>query len=194
MSEPEVPGWDAMVLVGTIARTHGLQGQLIVNPETDFIEERFKAGASLWIRSGDTIERLSVTSSRIQKGRPIVAFQGYATIDDAERLVGRELRIPEGSLHPLDEGAYYRHQLVGCRVATLAGETVGSVRRVEDGACGSLLVVEGSRGEVLIPVAAEICVRIEVPARLIVIDPPDGLLDLNVPGRRGTDGRDDRTI
>ena len=57
---------------------------------------------------------------------------------------------------------YYQHQLVGCAVETVAGERVGDVVRVDGGAAGSLLVVEGTRGEVLVPLAAEICVEIDV--------------------------------
>jgi len=171
--------WDDMVLVGTIARTHGLRGQVVVNPETDFVEERFRAGAVLWIRSGQATEQLAVETARVQNGRPIVGFAGYGTIEASEPLVGRELRIPEQSLQPLEAGAYYHHQLAGCRMVTTAGRVVGEVRRVDGGAAGSLLVVDDGNGEVLVPLVADICVTIDVQAREIVVDPPEGLLELN---------------
>ena len=171
--------WDDMVLVGTIARTHGLRGQVIVNPETDFVEERFRAGAVLWIRSAQTTEPLAVGTVRIQNGRPVVGFAGYETVEAAEPLVGRELRVPEQSLRPLGDGAFYHHQLAGCRMVTTAGRPVGVVRRVDGGPAGSLLVVAGENGEVLVPLAAAICVTIDVQARVVVVDPPEGLLELN---------------
>ncbi len=68
---------------------------------------------------------------------------------------------------------------MGCRVETRAGLLVGTVRRVEGPQNGSRLVVDGSRGEVLVPLADAICVLVDVSARRIVIDPPEGLLDLN---------------
>lgn len=177
--DERVPAWDDMVLVGRIARPHGIRGQVIITPDTDFVEQRFAAGSTLWTRS----EPLTVASVRVQNGRPVVGFEGFSTIEDAERLAGLELRVPEDVLQPLEPGTYYQHELVGCVVETLSGERVGPVTRVTGGAAGSLLTVEGPRGEVLVPMAAEICVEIDVAAARIRIDPPDGLLELNEKGR-----------
>ena len=168
-----------MILVGRIARPHGIRGQVVINPETDFAEERFAEGATLWTRSARGSERLTVRSTRMQNGRPVVAFEGFERIEDVERLAGLELRVPEEALQPLDAGAYYQHQLVGCVVETTAGGRVGEVTRVDGGACGSLLAVRGARGEILIPFAVDICVEVNVAGRSIRIDPPKGLLELN---------------
>lgn len=173
-----------MVLVGRIARPHGVRGHLFVSPETDFLEQRFAPGATLWTRSDRGEERLTIASSRVQNGRPVVGFEGFSSLTDVERLAGLELRVPEDALQPLDAGSYYQHQLVGCAVETRAGERVGLVSRVDGGAGGSILTVAGERGEVLIPFAADICVDVDVAARTIRIEPPEGLLDLNAPGPR----------
>jgi 16S rRNA processing protein RimM len=181
--EPEVrslkPQWDELVLVGRIARPHGLRGQVVVNPETDFIDERFRVGATLQTRGPSGEETLTVSTFRIHGGRPIVGFEGFDGIDAVERLAGQELRVPEEALQALEPGSFYHHQLVGCAVETLAGERVGEVERVEGGIGGSRLVVGGRRGEVLVPLASTICVEIDPDARRIRIDPPEGLLDLN---------------
>jgi 16S rRNA processing protein RimM len=68
---------------------------------------------------------------------------------------------------------------VGCAVQTAEGATVGTVVRVESGAGGSRLVVDGARGEILVPLAVDICVEVDVAGRRIRIQPPDGLLGLN---------------
>ena len=171
--------WDDMVLVGRIARPHGIRGHVVVNPETDFVEERFAPGATFWTRSERGDEQLTVSTARVQNGRPVIAFDGLSTIDEVERLSGRELRVPEETLVPLETGTYYQHQLVGCAVETNTGETVGLVRRVDGGAAGTLLAVDGVRGEVLIPFAADICVNVDVAGKRITIEPPEGLLELN---------------
>ncbi len=168
-----------MILVGRIARPHGIRGQVAVNPETDFVEDRFTQGATFWTRSSRGDEQLRVGSARLQNGRPVVGFDGFSTVEEVERLAGLELRIPEDTLTPLGAGTYYHHQLVGCQVETAGGDGVGEVVRVDAGSAGSLLVVNGSRGEVLIPLATEICVRIDTDARRILIAPPAGLLELN---------------
>jgi 16S rRNA processing protein RimM len=174
----ETPAWDDMVLVGTIARPHGLRGQVAINTATDFPEARFVAGATLWTKAGHDVTPLRVEAVRFQNGRPIVAFAERADIEAVEPLAGCELRIPEGELQPLGEGVYYHHQLVGCDV--VAGDRrVGTVTKVDEAAGGHLLVVRGERGEVLIPLAADICVAIDVAARRIDVRPPEGLLDLN---------------
>jgi len=172
-------GWDDWALVGRIARPHGLRGQVVVHPETDFIEERFAKGAIVWTRSSAGDEQLTVASLRLQNGRPIVGFVGFDRIEDVERLAGQELRVPEDALQPLQAGTYYEHQLVGCVVETTAGDVVGEVAKVEGGAGASRLVMEGPRGEILIPLAVEICVDIDVVRKKIRIKPPEGLLELN---------------
>ena len=171
-----------MVLVGRIARPHGVRGQVIVNPETDFVDDRFVSGATMWVRSGQGEEALTIASARVQNGRPVIGFDGFASIEDVERLAGLELRVPEDSLQALGESTYYQHQLVGCAVETVDGLRVGEVSRVDGGAGGSLLTVRGARGEVLIPFAQHICVEVDVEGRRIRIDPPAGLLELNEKG------------
>jgi len=171
--------WDDLVLVGRIARPHGLKGHVVVHPETDFPEERFAPGATLWTRSDRGDEQLVVASSRMQGGRPVIGFEAVERLEDAERLSGLELRVPEGALRALDEGVYYRHQLIGCAVETTAGRRVGEVVRVDGGAAGSLLAIDGPRGEILIPLAVDIATQVDVAAKRIVINPPDGLLELN---------------
>src|SRR5262245_31273845 len=121
-----------MVLVGFVARTHGNKGQVILNSESDFPELRFREGATLYGRIGSgPVEALHVTSARFQQGRPIVGLRGFASIGDAERLSGAELRVPATEQLPLPDGAYYHHQLIGCEVVTRNGDALGRVTGVQ---------------------------------------------------------------
>jgi 16S rRNA processing protein RimM len=171
--------WDECAVVGRVARAHGNRGQVIVNPETDFVEDRFRVGAELLANRGGRIERLRVTAMRIHLGRPIVALEGVETMNDAEAMAGVELRVPVAELAPLPSGMFYRHDLVGCRVETTGGAAVGEVTSVEGELGTSRLIVAGPGGDVLIPLVQAICVDIDVAARRIVVDPPEGLLELN---------------
>ena len=176
--------WDEMPLVGRVARAHGNKGQVIVDPETDFPDARYKPGQVVFTRRLGSIEPLTVAAVRFHRGRPIVAFEGVDTMDAAEALAGAELRIEAESLQPLPEGAYYHHDLIGCTVETAEGVRVGTVEGVEGAGGGSRLVVRGRRGnEILIPLADEICVSVQVRGRKIVVRPVDGLLDLNAARR-----------
>jgi 16S rRNA processing protein RimM len=171
--------WDEMAAVGRIARAHGIRGQVIVTLDTDFPEERFRPGAELFIERNGAVQALTLTSVRFHRDRPVVGIAGVETMSDAEALAGRELRVPVDRLAPLPAGTFYRHDLVGCRVETSSGSLVGTVENVEGTLSGSRLVVAAARGEVLIPLVVEICVTIDPAAKRIVVDPPEGLLDVN---------------
>jgi 16S rRNA processing protein RimM len=189
----DLSGWDDWALVGRIARPHGLKGQVVVNPETDFVEERFAAGASVWTRRSNAgEEQLTIASLRLQNGRPIIGFVGFDRIEDVERLAGQELRVPEDALQPLQPGRYYEHQLIGCVVETTTGDVIGEVAKVEGGAGASRLVIDGPRGEILVPLVVDICVDIDVAHKKIRIDPPEGLLELNEVRHRHDLSADDR--
>src|SRR5436305_13539629 len=98
--------WEDMALVGHIARAHGIRGQVIVNPETDFPEDRFQPGAELFVERGGKIEALTVTTARFQRERPVIGIAGVETMNDAEALAGLELRVPVDTLAALPSGTY----------------------------------------------------------------------------------------
>jgi len=179
-----VESWETMAVVGVIARPHGLRGQVVVNPETDFPQERFRTDAQVFIRRGDVVQALTITTVRFHLGRPVLGLHGVDDADAAARYSGAELRVPVEWLAPLPEGMFYRHDLIGCRVMTQAGEAVGLVRDVEGTVGGSRLVVDAKYGEVLVPMAAHICISIDVPGREIIVNPPEGLLEANAKARR----------
>jgi 16S rRNA processing protein RimM len=173
------PVWAEMAVVGRIARTHGIRGQVIVNPETDFASERFRVGAELFAERGGTVQPMRVSSVHFHRDRPVIGLEGVETMTAAAALAGLELRIPTSQLRPLPAGTFYHHDLIGCQVETGEGRHVGVVKYVETAFGGSRLVVEGAAGEILVPLVAEICRTIDPGGRRIVIAPPDGLLDLN---------------
>jgi 16S rRNA processing protein RimM len=171
--------WDEMALVGRIARAHGIRGQVVVNPETDFPDERFRPGAELFVERKGRVQALRLTSVRFQHDRPVIGIEGVETMSDAEQFAGCELRVPVADLAQLPEGTFYRHDLIGCRVETPAGDAIGVVNDVEGTLGGSRLIVDGAGGEIQIPLATEICTTIDVERKRIVVNAPEGLLDLN---------------
>jgi 16S rRNA processing protein RimM len=171
--------WDEMALVGRIARAHGIRGQVIVNPESDFPEQRFRPGAELFVERGGRVEPLTITTARFHGERPVIGIDGIETMNDAATLAGLELRVPVDRLAALPADTFYRHDLIGCRVETIDGQPVGLVRDVEGTMGGSRLVVDGGGGEVLIPMVSPICKVVDPAAKRIVIDPPAGLIEVN---------------
>jgi 16S rRNA processing protein RimM len=168
-----------LILIGRVARAHGNRGQVIVNLETDFADDRFVAGREVIVGSEEAGTKRRITAVRFHQGRPIVALEGVTTMNDAEALAGAGLWMPAAELAPLPDGTFYRHDLVGCEVREASGDSVGRVIAVAGPMGQSHLVVDGARGEVLIPLVAEICVKVDPAAREIVVKAPEGLLDVN---------------
>lgn len=168
-----------MATVGRIIRPHGNRGQVMVAPETDFGEDRFRVGETLLVHRSEAVEPLTITASREHDGRWVLGFEGVDSIDAAESWRGQELRVPIERLRTLEPGSFYVHDLIGCLVDTLAGERVGVVGKVDTATGVPMLVVAG-RGEVLVPFIDAICRTVDLGARRIVIDPPTGLVELNL--------------
>jgi 16S rRNA processing protein RimM len=168
---------EELLLVGRVARPHGNKGQVIVNPDSDFAGERFREGVIL--RVGTNEEPRLVTSARFHQGRPVIAFEGIETMDDAEKLTGAELKMPLGEMGTLPDRTYYRHDLVGCRVEDTDGRMIGEVTAVEGPMETSRLVIAAPHGEVLIPLVAAICVEVNPGEKRIRVAAPEGLLELN---------------
>lgn len=181
--------WDEMAVVGRIARAHGIRGQVIVNLETDFPEERFQPGAELFVNRAGMVEPVTVTTVRFHRERPVIGLRGIDDMNAAGELAGVELRVPIECLAPLPPGAFYRHDLVGCQVETREGGPIGIVKDVEGTMGGSRLVVETPGGQVLVPFVVAICTTIDPAGKRIVIDPPEGLLELNHGNRGASDAR-----
>jgi 16S rRNA processing protein RimM len=172
---------DDLLLVGTVARPHGNRGGVIVNLATDFAADRFKVGEVLVVGSlagpATGVPR-RILEARFHHGRPVIRLEGIESMDEAERLAGAALRMPAAAIGPLPEGTYYRHDLVGCEVHDVRGTLIGRVTRVEGTLERSHLVVPRQGGEAMIPLVDGICVSVDIAGRRVVVDPPEGLLDL----------------
>lgn len=167
-----------MLLIGLVRRPHGLKGEVSVEPRTD-VPERFAPGASVEWRLRDDARRLVVRGARPHGSRLLLSFEGVHDVDAARLLSGGELVVSDEDAVAAPEGAFYGHQLEGWRCETPSGTFAGTVRDLERTPAGALLAIETAAGrEILVPFVAAIVVEIDEPGRRIVIDPPDGLLEL----------------
>jgi 16S rRNA processing protein RimM len=179
------------LVVGRVGRPHGIRGELTVQVHTDDPDLRFAAGSVL---ATEPAARgpLTVSASRWHSGRLLVTFDGYADRSRAEDLRGTLLVMDSADVAPAtDPDEFHDYQLIGLDVLTVAGEPVGVVTDVlHQGQ--DLLVIRPSAGpsavpgpepdQVLIPFVAAIVPEVDVKAGRLVIDPPEGLLDLGAAG------------
>jgi 16S rRNA processing protein RimM len=155
-----------------------LKGEVSVESRTEF-PERFAPGVRVEWSAGGLARELTIRSSRPHGARLLLAFEGIEDVDAAKKLSGGELSVPEEDAAPAPRGFLYGHQVEGWRCEDLAGRLAGTVRQLERTPAGPMLSIETSAGrEALVPFVAPIVVAVDEPGRRIVIDPPDGLLDL----------------
>jgi len=173
----DAPGGDTL-LIGRVARAHGNRGQVIVNLDTDFPDQRFRRGEVVQIGSAAPVAR-RILDVRFHQGRPILTLEGIETMNDAEALAGAELKIGSWDVAPLTPGTFYHHDLMGCEVKDTSGRIIGTVTDVQGPLERSLLVVGEGRGEVMIPMVEGIVVSVDLGGRAITVDLPDGLADVN---------------
>jgi len=177
--------------VARVLRPHGRRGEVACEILSDF-PQRFKDLKFVELRDaragGDAGgRRVAVRScwlSQSRGGQAVFLFEGSDSISDAEKLVGLDVQIPLSARVPLPSGSYYITDLAGCEVRGKDGEAIGRVSDVQitgEGVAGTpLLVVDSPRGELLIPLAHDICVRVDTAARVIEVVLPEGLRELNV--------------
>ncbi len=167
-----------------IARPQGRRGEVAADILSDF-PERFSGFKSVFLReAGRPPEAANVEDAWPHKGRIILKFAGVDSISEAELLRGREVLIPRSERAPLGEHQYWVSDLEGCRVLVErdgATTEIGRVAGVDDAGGAVVLRVESPRGEILIPLAQEICTRIDTESKVILINPPQDLLELNQP-------------
>ena len=169
-----------LLVVGRIGKPQGIKGEVTVQVRTDDPDARFAVGAVLFT---DPVERgpLTVESSRLQNGRLMVGFEGVADRNAAELLRETLLQIDARTLPPPEDAdEFHDHVLRGMAAALVDGRHLGEVVDVLHLPHGDVLVVQRSDNgaEVLVPFVRAMVPDVDVDARALVVDPPEGLLDL----------------
>lgn len=170
------PRW---VAVGQIVKTHGIRGALLIAPYGETLSRR-QCGQWLFVQAPTSgVPRpLRLLEKKPLGGQWLVRLEGVEDVEAARRFVGLEVGVPEEELAPLEDGEFYHHQLVGLRVLRTDGMVLGRVVGILETRAHDLYVVETDSGrEVLLPAVAEIVHAIDVPRGVMVVDPPEGLLE-----------------
>jgi len=186
------------VTLARVVRPRGLIGELAAQILTDFPERLTKLKEVFLSRDAEAgrprrpgavplpvIEsrRIRVRRCWLHKEQAVFHFEGVDSINDAETLVGCEVQVPLSERVALPQGRYWVTDLIGCEVHEQGdpgdASLLGTVRDVQLNTGTPVLAVDTSQGELLIPLAEEICTRIDPAGRRIEVRLPAGLRDLN---------------
>ena len=175
------------LVVGRVAKSHGVRGELVVEVRTDEPELRFSPGARLRGRAprSEAVDIFTVESAREHSGRLLVRLEGVDDRTAADALRGTLFLVDTDDLPPSeDPDEFYDHELEGLSVRLADGTEIGTVNEVLHSAAGELLSIRAGAGaggragrEILVPFVTAIVPTVSLAEGLIVIDPPEGLLD-----------------
>ncbi|OGX77949.1 ribosome maturation factor RimM [Exiguobacterium sp. SH31] len=164
--------------VGKIANTHGLKGELKLLAATDFPEERFKIGETLYLDVDGKKMPLEVTTYRPHKQFHLVTFKGLDNINLVEKYKGMSLYVHAGNVHELPEHEFYYHEIIGCE-AVVDGEVIGVVEDIfeTNGANDVWVIKRPGKTDALIPYIESVVQDIDVEAKRVIITPIPGMID-----------------
>ena len=162
------------ITIGTIISPWGLQGHIKVNVETDF-PQRFSPSSQVYI------DRKAMVINEVawHKGKAIIKLPGVDTEEEAHNLTGHVIEIHHSQLFSLKEDEYFYFQLIDLKVCTTSGDVIGKITEILSMASADVYVIKGDSGEILIPATDEIIHSVDLNKGIMVIEPMDGLLDLN---------------
>lgn len=171
------------LVVGHLSKPHGNKGEILVWPLTDRPDEVLAPGRELLAgddqgEPGEDPVPLTVQGARPYRKGLLVRFEGVEDRGAAEVLASRYLLAPADELGEPEEDELYYHELLGLEVETVDGERIGRVREVYETEPSHLLEVKTAGRVHLVPFTKRVVVEVDRAGGRLVIDPPEGLLDL----------------
>ena len=167
------------IVIADILRARGVRGEVLAKSQTD-VPGRFQSLKGVQVRLADGRDlSLQLESAWEHKGDWVLKFRDIDDMDSAERLRGAELWVSPQERGQLAEGEYFQSDLLGCQVVEKAtGKALGVVAGWQQYGGPPLLQVKCGESEVLIPFVSAICRDVDLSARLVRVELPEGLLDL----------------
>ena len=171
-------GPSELVVIARAVKPRGLKGEIVAELLTDFPERFEDVEELILVSPGGERKSGRLEDYWFQNDRVILKLSGYDDPETAKELVGFDFAVPESERVPLNEDEYYDWELEGCTVR-VGNQTIGKVQSViKTGGTEILQIADESGKEHLVPLVDEIVVKIDTAEKLIVVDPPEGLLNL----------------
>lgn len=166
-----------LVALGKILRSQGRDGHLKLRLNEKGLPGF--SGGTIYLWRAGAFEAFAVESLTLDRNAHFLKLKGIDTLAQADALAGLEVFVAEADFRHLERDHFYDFQVIGSRVVTRDGAEVGEVAGILPAGGPVLLVVRRGDREVYVPFTETICLKVDPEAKEIVIDPPDGLLELN---------------
>ena len=164
---------DPSLPIGKVVKTHGLKGHLKVLPygetfSTLAAEEKITAN----LLDGTSLT-LTVAEIHPHQKTFLLISRELGTVEEAHRLVGAELCVPESRLPPTESDEFYWYQLIGLEVVNTEGEKLGTLEEIIETGSNDVYVVRRGREEILVPAIEEVVREVDLQRRLMTVDLPE---------------------
>lgn len=169
---------ETLVPLGELVTTHGLDGWLKLNAFNPGTTALTPGREVYLVRQDAAPAAKPLEACRPHRTQWLVKLGGIDSIDAAKRWVGSRLCVQAAALEELRPGEYFHYQVIGFEVFSSAGERIGTITGTLATAAGEIYVVQGAEREHLVPAVKELIEKVDFTAGRVIIDPPDGLLDL----------------
>ena len=166
------------ILLGKVVATHGIKGQLRVASYSGELENILALRSVMLKGTSGEMETFEVAASAIHGKKVLITLKNYSNINQVLHLVGRELYVRREELPELPEGEYYWYELLGLKVITTQGETLGKLTEIIPTGSNDVYVVSSGGKEYLIPALEDVVLEINLDDGVMTVSPPEGLLDL----------------
>ena len=162
---------DELVVIGQAVKVFGIKGEVKIRPFTESMEV-FKSGKVLVFGANP----YKVVKVRFHKGAVLATLEGVDTPETAQEIVGSLVKTDPENMPSREEDEYYWFELIGMNVVTIDGRNLGRITQVIRTGANDVLQVEGSFGEVLLPVIDDVVISVDSDKGEMTVDPLDGLI------------------
>jgi len=169
---------DSLILMGKVAATHGIRGQLRVISYSGLTESFLSAGAFIFKDASGRFQQQDVAAVSVHGKKLLVSLKGFSNINEVLSFVGNEVFLYRDQLPAPEEDEYYWHDLVGMKVVTTDNRLLGILESIIETGSNDVYVVASDDKEYLIPALADVVVSVDTKAKIMTVAPAEGLFDL----------------
>lgn len=163
-----------MIKIAKIVNTHGINGELRLLTNSDFVDQRFSEGSIIYVDQ----HSYEIEYSYEHKTFIIIKLRGYDNINDVLFLKNKDVYGEKLDQSVLDKGEYFNQDLVNLTVKNVNGQVLGEVIRVEDGGVYNYLRIKGIKHG-LVPFNQFFIIDVDLEQKEIIINEIEGLLNEN---------------
>jgi 16S rRNA processing protein RimM len=169
---------DSLILIGRVAATHGIRGQLRITTYSGHFDSLLSAESVILKEPSGKVSTFTVSAAVVHGRKLLLSLAGLSDINKVLYLVGSELFLRLEQLPETEDDEYYWHDLIGLQVVTVDGEPLGVLQSIIETGSNDVYVVKSADRELLIPALADIVTTIDLAAGIMTVTPVEGLFDL----------------